>query len=256
LRLDLAIASVCRRARWLRKNGRGRGGANVLVDDDPDRTITAAVPGRAFYSRRRFDGPSILSHTRVVSGLQSFGGDLEGALERVNVPSYVLDANGIIRWVNPAARRRVGDVRGRQFTSVVAPDDRRRSRELFAQKLAGSGSVTDAEIALIDADGDRVVADVSSVPLYDGNRVIGIFGQVVHEEAEPAAPPHPALTGRQTEVLGLLARGLSTRQIASELHLSPETVRNHIRDLMGRLGVHTRLEAVAVWRHDHPGASS
>jgi DNA-binding NarL/FixJ family response regulator len=94
------------------------------------------------------------------------------------------------------------------------------------------------------------------VPLYEGNRVIGIFGQVVHEDEEPPRPAHPDLTARQTEVLRLLARGLSTRQIAAELHLSAETVRNHIRDLLRRLGVHSRLEAVAVWRHEHPGVKS
>jgi PAS domain-containing protein len=46
---------------------------------------------------------------------------VKDALERVNVPSYVIDAQGVIRWVNPAGERIVGDVRGRRFTSVVAP---------------------------------------------------------------------------------------------------------------------------------------
>ena len=46
---------------------------------------------------------------------------IEETLEHVNVPSYLIDTTGIIRWVNPAADRLVGDVRGRQFTSVVAP---------------------------------------------------------------------------------------------------------------------------------------
>jgi DNA-binding NarL/FixJ family response regulator len=43
----------------------------------------------------------------------------------------------------------------------------------------------------------------------------------------------------------LLERGWSTDQIARELHLSPETVRNHVRRLLRALGAHTRLEAVA-----------
>jgi PAS domain-containing protein len=38
--------------------------------------------------------------------------DLEAVLEHINVPSYLIDAQGIIRWVNPAARRIVGDVTG------------------------------------------------------------------------------------------------------------------------------------------------
>ena len=47
-------------------------------------------------------------------------------------------------------------------------------------------------------------------------------------------------------MLRLLQRGASTEQMAQELHLSTQTVRNHIRHLMSALGVHTRLEAVAV----------
>jgi DNA-binding NarL/FixJ family response regulator len=52
-------------------------------------------------------------------------------------------------------------------------------------------------------------------------------------------------------VLRLLQQGRSTDQIAAELSLSRETVRNHIRHLLRALGVHTRLEAVAVARREH-----
>jgi DNA-binding NarL/FixJ family response regulator len=55
--------------------------------------------------------------------------------------------------------------------------------------------------------------------------------------------------------LGLLERGRSTEQIAAELHLSVETVRNHIRAILQALGVHSRLEAVAVSHQRHLVAS-
>ena len=74
-------------------------------------------------------------------------------------------------------------------------------------------------------------------------------------DEEPDRPPHPSLTPRQAEVLRLLERGHSTSQISGELHLSPETVRNHIRHLFRALGVHSRIEAVAVARHSHLAAS-
>jgi len=185
-----------------------------------------------------------------MSGLRAIGGDVESALERISVPAYVIDTAGVIRWVNSAGRRLVGDVRGRQFTSVVAPEDQRFSRDLFAQKIAGTACVTDAEVVLVDADGDRLVVEISSVPLTRGDRVIGVFGQVLHEEVAPARA-HPALTPRQSEVLRLLEHGRSTRQIATALHLSPETVRNHVRAVLRGLGVHSRLEAVAIARRDH-----
>jgi two-component system NarL family response regulator len=49
-------------------------------------------------------------------------------------------------------------------------------------------------------------------------------------------------------VLRLLERGHSTKQIAHELHLSEETVRNHVRRLLRALGVNSRLEAVSAAR--------
>jgi PAS domain S-box-containing protein len=184
-----------------------------------------------------------------VPTLGAIGGDFEEALELVNVPSYVLDETGVVRWLNPAALRIVGDVRGRHFTSVVAPEEKHRSQERFAQKVVGASSVTDADVVVIGADGERVAVEITSVPLRRGERVIGVFGQVMHTP-EAAAHAHPTLTPRQAEVLGLLEHGRSTRQIAEELHLSPETVRNHVRHVLGALGVHTRLEAVALARKD------
>jgi PAS domain S-box-containing protein len=190
-----------------------------------------------------------------MEGLAPYGDEIEDALELVNVPSYVLDNSGVVVWVNPAARRRVGDVRGRQFSSIVAPEDRERSLEMFARKVVGSESVTDAEFVVVDRNGNRLTIEVSSVPLVRGKRVVGVFGQVTHEHEAPPLPPHPHLTPRQSEVLRMLEHGRSTRQIAQELHLSPETVRNHVRHVLRALGVHSRLEAVTLARRQQLFAS-
>ena len=171
---------------------------------------------------------------------------LEAALEHVYVPSYHIDPSGIVRWLNAAARRIVGDVRGRQFTSVVAPEDTRRARELFARKVIGAETVTDAAIQIVAADGAHVAVEISSVPVYRGDHLLGVFGQVSDLIEEPHAHPELELTPRQAEVLALLERGRTTRQIAEELHLSTETVRNHVRNLLRTLGAHSRLEAVAI----------
>ena len=55
-----------------------------------------------------------------------------------------------------------------------------------------------------------------------------------------------SLTPRQEEVLRLLAAGRSTDEIAAELHLARETVRNHVRAVLRAVGAHTRLEAVVT----------
>jgi DNA-binding NarL/FixJ family response regulator len=59
---------------------------------------------------------------------------------------------------------------------------------------------------------------------------------------------HPLRTC--SEVLRLLEHGHSTKQIAAELTLSQETVRNHVRHVLHALGVHSRLEGVALARRE------
>lgn len=54
------------------------------------------------------------------------------------------------------------------------------------------------------------------------------------------------LSPREREVLGLLARGADTRVIASTLCISHDTARTHVQNVLRRLGVHSRLEAVAL----------
>lgn len=56
--------------------------------------------------------------------------------------------------------------------------------------------------------------------------------------------PFGELTPRELEVLGCIARGRSNRQIADEFHIAPKTVRNHIHNIFGKLGVKHRAEAI------------
>jgi two-component system NarL family response regulator len=54
----------------------------------------------------------------------------------------------------------------------------------------------------------------------------------------------PALTGREVEVLGLASDGLTNRQIGRRLGISENTVKNHIRNILEKLHLHSRMEAV------------
>jgi two-component system nitrate/nitrite response regulator NarL len=56
--------------------------------------------------------------------------------------------------------------------------------------------------------------------------------------------PHRRLTPREQHILELLTRGLETHQIVRELGVSHSTVRTHIQNILSKLGVHTRLQAV------------
>jgi len=169
----------------------------------------------------------------------------------VNVPSYIIDRDGTVAWLNPAAEKIVGDVRGHRFTDAVSPGDRPRAKEAFARKIVGKEKVTDAEVEVRGADGRYVSVEVSSVPLKEGHQIVGVFGLLSRPPAPPKSPrPHGKLTPRQREVLSLLVHGSSTHQIATQLHLSRETVRNHIRGILQALEVHSRVEAVATARSE------
>jgi len=85
--------------------------------------------------------------------LQRLGADLERALSDVNFPAYVIDRDGIVVWLNRAAKEIVGDVEGRPFTEVVAPRDRRRVQEAFLRKLLGKAKVTDFEFEVMGLRG-------------------------------------------------------------------------------------------------------
>jgi len=62
--------------------------------------------------------------------------------------------------------------------------------------------------------------------------------------AAPAALQTSGLTERERDILSLLAQGLSTRDIAQSLSISPSTARNHVQNILHKLHVHSRLEAV------------
>jgi len=183
-----------------------------------------------------------------MAGLEHLDTDVERALGNVRVPAYVIDKYGVIRWLNPAAQKIVGDVRGQQMTSVLAPEERRRGREIFMRNLNGPAEGSENRGVVLNEDGDRVEVELCAVPLTQGGHVFGVFGLVKDVVEDIPEHPHPELTPRQIEILHLLEQGRSTTQIAAQLHLSIETVRNHIRHLMQALGVHSRLEAVAVAR--------
>jgi PAS domain S-box-containing protein len=173
--------------------------------------------------------------------------DLMRTLQHVRVPSAIADPEGVITWLNDAAKGMFGDLRGRSFFSIVSPEDVPFARRQLERKLGGAAA-TDYTVDVFTRDGQRRRAEISSVPVQGGDRCHAIFGVVLTGKPRPAHRPDPKLTPRQNEVLRLLDEGSSTDQIAAELHLSRETVRNHIRHVLRALGAHSRVEAVALAR--------
>ncbi|MFE2414065.1 response regulator [Kitasatospora sp. NPDC059408] len=96
---------------------------------------------------------------------------------------------------------------------------------------------------LLDAVRRTAVGDAVFTPGLAG-LVLGEFRRLAAEPAPASAPAVPQLTARETEVLRLVAKGLSYRQIAERLVLSHRTVQNHVQNTLGKLQLHNRVELV------------
>lgn len=81
-------------------------------------------------------------------------------------------------------------------------------------------------------------------------RTVWAPGVVSSPEARPQRSARPSLTRRERQVLELMSQGLGNRAIATELFISENTVKNHVRRVHEKLGVHSRTEAVVRAAHD------
>ncbi len=177
------------------------------------------------------------------------GSSLRGALEEIGLPCYLLDAAGRLRWQNAAARAVIGDRLGEHYADLLPRDYRAAAKRQFARNVL-SGRPADFDARVVDTTGSSVYYHVRSVPVRSGDEIVGAFGiGVAHGgPAQPREEADDTLTPRQLETLRLLGQGLQTKEIASQLGVAEETARNHVRALLRGLGVHSRLEAVAVGR--------
>jgi DNA-binding NarL/FixJ family response regulator len=86
--------------------------------------------------------------------------------------------------------------------------------------------------------------------LEDAIRTVAAGGDYIDPRLTPLLATggngRKRLSPREREIMGLLSQGLSGEEVASRLFLSPETVRTHVRNAMGKLGAATRAHAVAL----------
>lgn len=98
---------------------------------------------------------------------------------------------------------------------------------------------------LIDAVRRTAAGDPVFTPGLAG-LVLGEYRRLATDPAPAASdePKAPQLTDRETEVLRLVAKGLSYKQIAERLVISHRTVQNHVQNTLGKLQLHNRVELV------------
>ena len=75
--------------------------------------------------------------------------------------------------------------------------------------------------------------------------------QVLVESANQPRAPGLDLTGREREVLALMVEGLNNTQIAGRLTVSPSTIKSHVSNILSKLGVESRTEAVTLALRNH-----
>lgn len=74
-----------------------------------------------------------------------------------------------------------------------------------------------------------------------------VFEALRHQPSEAMASPVAGLTGRERQVMNLIATGMSNGAIAEKLFVSEKTVKNHVNNIYSKMGVRNRSEAIAVW---------
>jgi two-component system NarL family response regulator len=93
-----------------------------------------------------------------------------------------------------------------------------------------------AQAIRVVADGQSLISPSMAIKLLDE------FKQMSRTDRHQV--PGPRLTDRELEVLKLVAQGLNNREIAKRLFISENTVKNHVRNILEKLQLHSRMEAV------------
>ncbi|MFJ5159556.1 response regulator [Pantoea sp. NPDC088449] len=109
--------------------------------------------------------------------------------------------------------------------------------------------------AMVDAGADGYLLKDSEPELLLAQIMRGAKGENVFSETvadylttrQPTSNPFKQLTERELDVLQEVARGLSNKEIATTLHISEETVKVHIRNLLRKLDVRSRVAATVLW---------
>jgi two-component system nitrate/nitrite response regulator NarL len=78
----------------------------------------------------------------------------------------------------------------------------------------------------------------------------GLLAHAIREDTRASTPESASLTERELEILTLISAGMSNKLIARELEISDGTVKVHVKHLLRKLNLNSRLEA-AVWAHEH-----
>ncbi len=130
-------------------------------------------------------------------------------------------------------------------TKVVLLTSSESAEDLLAAVKAGaSGYLTkDTPLPRLVAAMHDVLDGGAAVSPAMGGKLFSALRDLLKHSGTMSARA-PELTGRELEILGLVGNGKTSREIAEELFISENTVRNHVRNVLDKLGLRSRFEAV------------
>jgi PAS domain S-box-containing protein len=194
---------------------------------------------------------------------------LDEALGRAGDGAFVIGGDGKIMLWNRAAEKILGyaarEVVGRPCCNVLVGHDDNGNRLCYAgchvMTLVKMGDpVQSFDMQTRTKTGRALWLNISVIAIPDGAggpRIIHLFHDVTASKellklvVERSSAPSAAasndieLTRRELEILRLVAGGANTKVMAQRLNVSQATVRNHVQNILAKLGVHSRLEAAA-----------
>lgn len=115
---------------------------------------------------------------------------------------------------------------------------------LAAVKAGASGYLTkDTPLPRLAAAMRDVLEGGAAISPAMGGKLFSALRDLLRHSGSTALR-RPDLTGREIEILGLVGEGKTSKEIADELFISENTVRNHVRNILDKLGMKSRFEAV------------
>jgi PAS domain S-box-containing protein len=168
------------------------------------------------------------------------------------IPMLLADDDRRYVEANDAACRLLGlpleEVRTLRLDDLAPPEVRGSLDDQWRSFLEERHDAGHYEFLL--PDGRRVEFDYSATAHVEPGRHLSIL-VTVEEEDTPAdrrneSPGRAMLTPREREVISMIALGSTGEDVARELYISPDTVRNHIRSARDKLGAKTRSQAIAL----------
>lgn len=171
------------------------------------------------------------------------GEDAVGRAEEL-APDVVLMDVRMPRVSGIDAARRIRDALPSTRILMLTVSDE--EDDLYEAIKAGANGYLLKEISVEEvAEAIRaVVQGQSLISPSMASKLLNEFNSLAKRAAQREPYPAPALTGRELEVLKLVARGMSNKEVADHLFISENTVKNHVRNILEKLHLHSRMEAV------------